>query len=112
MLRSTLTHSTRRATAAVVASSSSSSQQVARLALVFPAAAAARIGSSVQQPQRRAYHEKVMDHYNKPRNVRTSPFFFLQRSLSTVLGEKRREEREGVVRSEERGRNGGFPGVP
>ena len=33
-------------------------------------------------PSKRAYHEKVLDHYNKPRNVRTRFYLIHQLRLS------------------------------
>lgn len=63
MFRSALAQSTRLA-------ASSSSSTLARAAARPTAALASSRLSTVGVVQKRSYHEKVLDHYNKPRNVR------------------------------------------
>lgn len=64
MFRSALAQSTRLA-------ASSSSSTLARAAARPTTVASSRL-STVGVVQKRSYHEKVLDHYNKPRNVRLS----------------------------------------
>lgn len=91
MLRSTLAQSTRLASAAAVASSSSA----ARFAVpAFAAAASSSRMAAVGAVQKRSYHEKVLDHYTKPRNVRRrQPAFCCRGGEEGVV-----EEGEGSAR--------------
>jgi hypothetical protein len=51
----------------------SSSRMASVVAAPRFAAAAGPSSMSMVLPSKRAYHEKVLDHYNKPRNVRSHP---------------------------------------
>jgi len=94
MFRSTLVQSTRLVAGA---SSSSSASVLVRLGLPTAAGRLASAGSSSSAGglQRRAYHEKVMDHYNKPRNVR--PPLLLAALPPSAPGERRPSLRRAAV---------------